>query len=70
MNYTVFFVTICTFIVLSTLFLADSNDSFSLGNSFSEQKQRRKVKGEQFFLNCFLTVLTMAFFGLSLWCQQ
>jgi hypothetical protein len=52
------------------LFLADSNDSFSLGNSFAEKKQGRKIKDEQFFLNNFLIFLTMAFFGLSFWCQK
>lgn len=70
MNYTLFFITICTFIILMILFLADSNDSFSLGNSFAEKKQGRKIKDEQFFLNNFLIFLTMAFFGLSFWCQK
>ncbi|MBP5835918.1 hypothetical protein [Candidatus Phytoplasma meliae] len=52
-------------IILSILFLSDSNDSVSFSSSSFGTNQSRKIKGEHFFLSCMLTLLTIAYFGIS-----
>ncbi|WP_235043297.1 hypothetical protein [Candidatus Phytoplasma australiense] len=56
-------------IILSALLLSDSDDFISMGGGSFGSSQTRKIKGERFFLNFVITLLTVSCLGLSLYMQ-
>ncbi|MBS2126395.1 hypothetical protein J8J04_01655 ['Fragaria x ananassa' phyllody phytoplasma] len=52
-------------IILNILFLSNNNDAVSFSSSSFSSNQSRKIKGEHFFLSCIMTLLTIAYFGIS-----
>ncbi|CCP88574.1 hypothetical protein [Candidatus Phytoplasma solani] len=70
MEHYAIWISISILTILSVLFLSDSNDFVSFSSSSFGEKQNRKIKGEHFFFNFLLTILTIACFALLLYQQK